>query len=353
MDNIEIQRALNEFENCLLSGSDMNDTRTALRILLFRFAKSPVEGSLGDIIGLLAAFPNPPSGAAAAVLRAIADEGLIADNARNDLVRTTVSLVEKGLPGLCEFLKVGQKKQAFEKFEVLCGARAWVEGRLGPLSVQYTTLETLLAAKQEIVSSLAHGRLSEFGQIYHLGEVKDSVESVFLSLSRVAKTTATLAADVESCNMVILEARNLVSLYPSFITVRYFEPWLNCATKCLEDFTESLRGRFTAAIDQDWVDTDLPKRYPLTEVGRDLRILVPFSSSGRGAATDVRVTVSSDSQQIWFLNEDISLGSVSPGKFSVALDVHVIDPCAAVSAMLELEWGEVGTSRRQSALFVT
>lgn len=351
MHDIEIQEALNEFENCLLNGSDMNEARTALRALLSQFAKEPVEGSLGDIMSRLASLPNPPAGAAAVVLRAIADEGLIADNARNDLVRTTVSLIEKGLPGLCEFLKVGQKKQAFEKFEVLCGARAWVEGKLGPLNVQYTTLETFLAAKQEIVSSLAHGRLAEFGRVYHLGEVKDSVEAVFLSISRVAKTTATLAADVESCNMVISEARNLISMYPSFITVKYFGCWLGSASKCLEDFTESLRGRFTAAINQDWADLDLPKRYPLTEVGRDLRILVPFSSTGRGAATDVRVTVSSDSQQIWFVNEEISLGSISPGKFSVALDVHVIDPCGSVSAILELEWGEVGTSRRQSALF--
>ena len=209
----------------------------------------------------------------------------------------------------------------------------------------------MLSARRTIVNSLSHGRLNEFGGVYHLAEVRDAIELVFSGLDHVSKIAATLAADVETCERAIADARRLATTYPSFVTVTFLDPWLKCASARLHEFIDFLRGRFTAIIAQDWAGTDLPKRYPLSESGRQLRILVPFSSNGRGAATDVRINVWSGSQQILFLNEEIALGSVSPGKFSVALDVHVVDPCASVTAMLEIEWGEVGTSRRQEALY--
>jgi hypothetical protein len=174
---------------------------------------------------------------------------------------------------------------------------------------------------------------------------------VYSTLNHVSKINATLDADVETCERAIADAHRLVTGYPSFVTLTYLNPWLESALACLHDFTDSNRGRFTAIISQDWPGITLPKRYPLLESGRELRLLVPFRSDGRGAATNVHITVSSDNQQILFLNEEIMLGSVSPGRFSVALDVHVVDSCQFVSAILEIEWGEVGTSERQSNLF--
>ncbi|RWP51043.1 ATP-binding protein [Mesorhizobium sp.] len=351
MNDIAVQNALDDFENRMLDGSDTTVVRAALRVLLFRLAGSPLNGSMGDAMGILADLPHPPGVAASAVLRALASDGLVQDNAANHLARNIVALVEKGLPGFSDFLGLRQKNQTYEKLESLRGALTWVESQLAPLRVSYTTLDSMLEARKAILSALAHGRLIEFGGAYHLAEVRDAVVSVYSSLDDVSKIAATLAADVETCERVIDDARRLATRYPSFVTVTYLEPWLQCALQRLHEFIDSLRGRFTAVIAKGWAGTDLPKRYPLMESGRDLRILVPFSSDGRGAAMDVRISVASDSQQVLFLNEEIALGGVSPGKFSVALDVHVIDPCPAVSAMLEIEWGEVGTPRRQSALF--
>ncbi|TIL91335.1 MAG: hypothetical protein E5Y73_17625 [Mesorhizobium sp.] len=351
MEDIELQSALNNFENRMLSGSDAATARAALRGLLFRLTGSSLNGSLGDAVGMLAEQPDPSAVAASVILRALAADGLVQDNAANHLARNIVSLVEKGLPGFADFLGLPQKNQTYEKLELLRGAMTWVQGQLAPLRVPYTTLGSMLEARKAILSALAHGRLIEFGGAYHLPEVRDAVVSVYSSLDDVSKIAATLAADVETCERVINDARRLATSYPSFVTVTHLEPWLQRALECLHEFIDSLRGRFTAVIAKDWAGTDLPKRYPLMESGRDLRILVPFSSDGRGAAMDVRIGVASDSQQVLFLNEEIALGSVSPGKFSVALDVHVIDPCPAVSAVLEIQWREVGTSLRQNALF--
>ncbi|RWJ05665.1 ATP-binding protein [Mesorhizobium sp.] len=351
MKEIELQNALNDFESRLLEGSDAATARAALRNLLFGLADSPLSGSLGDAVEILASRTQPSPIAASAVLRALAADGLVQDNAANHLARNIVFVVENGLPGLSDFLGLRQKNQTYEKLELLRGAMTWVESQLAPLRVSYTTLGSMLEARKAVLSALSHGRLIEFGNAFHLPEVRDAIVSVYSSLGDVTKIAATLAADVETCERVIGDAQRLVAQYPSFITVTYLKPWLQCALLRLHEFIDSLRGRFTAVIAQDWAGTDLPKRYPLMESSRDLRILVPFRSDGRGAAMDVRITVASDSQQVLFLNEEVALGSVSPGTFSVGLDVHIVEACPEVSAMLEIEWGEVGTSRRQIALF--
>tara|TARA_R110000782_G_scaffold186017_3_gene276044 strand:- start:1999 stop:5196 length:3198 start_codon:yes stop_codon:yes gene_type:complete len=351
MDEFELQTALNNFETRVLDKSDAADARSALRDLLFGFAGLPVDGSVADGVRILAEHSRPHSDAASVLLRAIAEDGLLTVNQANQLARHVVALVEKGLPGLTDFFKLQGKSQTYEKFEQLRGVKTWVESQLEPLLTQYTTLDSMLSAKNTIVHPLSHGRLNEFGGVYHLPEVRDAIESVFSSLGNVSSINATLAADVETCDRAIIDARRVVTEYPSFITVTYLDPWLQCASALLDKFIESLRGRFTAKISPDWTEANLPKRYPLSEKGRELRLLVPFNNVGRGAATDVRIAVSSESQQILFLNEEIVLGSVSPGKFSVALDLLVLEPCDAVSAILEIGWGEVGTSKRQNDLF--
>ncbi|KZK84862.1 Archaeal ATPase [Pseudovibrio sp. Ad13] len=342
--------ALNDFESAIIEGNT-EAARTALRTLLFNLAETPCSGSVADAVRLLANENHPPASAAAIVLRAVAVDDFLQSNQSNQLSRNVVTLVEKGLPGLSNFFKLGDVKQTYEKFEILVGVKAWVDEKLGALIVSYTSLASLIEGRKSILSSLAHGRLVEFGIIYKIPEVKDAVSSVFAKLEQVSKIAATLAADVDSCERSINDALDLVEENPSFVTLEYLKPFLLCTSKLLHEFIDSLRGRFTAHVEQGWSGTTLPKRYPLLEVDRDLRILVPFRSGGRGAATDVRVSVVSDSQKILFLNDEIALGNISPGKFSVALSVNVLEPSSEVSAMLEIEWGEVGTAQRQTAVF--
>lgn len=349
MNETDLQAALNTFESEMIEGN-AEAARSALRTLLFGFASTPLNGSIGDAVAELAARPRPPIGPASVLLRAIATDHFLQENAANQLARNVVILAEATLPGFVNLLGLKKGSQTFEKFEVLKSAKQWVDAQLASLRVPYTTVDSLLAARRSIANSLAHGRLTEFGGVYHLPEIKDAVESVFSSLDAVSKISVTLAADVETCENTLADANALCINYPSFITVGYLYPFLGCVKARLHEFIDSLRGRFTASITQDWLGTELPKHYPLLEGGRDLRILVPCNSDGRGAATDVRVSVNSDSQQIMFVNDEIAVGSVSPGKFSIALDIHVVDPTESVSAILEVEWGEVGTAERQSTL---
>jgi hypothetical protein len=190
MNEIELQNAVNDFENRLLEGSDATTARAALRNLLFRLADSPQSGSLGDAVEIIASRAQPSPTAASAILRALAADGLVQDNAANHLARNIVFVVENGLPGLSDFLGLRQKNQTYEKLELLRGASNWVESQLAPLRVSYTTLDSMLEARKAVLSSLSHGRLVEFGNAFHLPEVRDAIVSVYASLDDVSKIAA-------------------------------------------------------------------------------------------------------------------------------------------------------------------
>jgi hypothetical protein len=163
MDDIEVQTALNNFETRMLDGCETASVREALRAVLFAFAGSPIKGSVGDGLRILADQPRPPTEAASVMLRAIAADDLLQANNANQLERNVVVLVEKCLPRLSAFLKLESKSQTYEKFEILFGVKAWVDGQLEPLRVPYTTLDSMIAARKAIVHSLSHGLLNEIG----------------------------------------------------------------------------------------------------------------------------------------------------------------------------------------------
>jgi hypothetical protein len=350
MQTEDLQQALNDFEVRMIQG-DAAAARAALRTLLFSLAGLPVQGSVADAVRSLSERAHPPSEAASIVLRAIATEGFLDDNTSNALSRNVVALVEKGLPTFSGFLKLHEKAQTYEKFAILVGAKTWAEGQLSPLRLPYKTLSSLLDARPQIRGRLAHGQLNIFGAIYKIPELSDAVSSVFDCLEQVSNIETTLLDDVEACERTIRDAMSWVEKYPSFVTLEYFEPFLQCASEKLKEFIASLRGRFTAVISQDWSGATLPKRYPLLDAGRNLRLLIPFRSSGNGAAIDVKVKVLCDSQEVLCLNDEIILGSISPGKFSVVVDICVVVPTPDFLAILEVEWGEVGSTLRKDAIF--
>ena len=68
-------------------------------------------------------------------------------------------------------------------------------------------------------------------------------------------------------------------------------------------------------------------------------------------ATDLRVTVTSNGDDVIFAGETVILGNVLPGDFSVALDAMVMGPCTKFEGILIVEWGEIGSLDRKSEIF--
>jgi hypothetical protein len=118
--------------------------------------------------------------------------------------------------------------------------------------------------------------------------------------------------------------------------------------KPVTSFVETLRGRFFTTISLGpGINAELQKRYPLHEPERELQIVIPLRNAGPGLATDLEVTVTTDSDTVMLAGGSIKLGNVLPGEFSVVLDAMVI----AFTILLNVDWGEIGNPSRKTEVF--
>jgi hypothetical protein len=339
------------FEAAMVA-ADADRARLALRNYLFGQARMAVEGSVADAVAALSSAPSGQSSAAAIVLRATTNRDVIHENGPNQLDRHVVALVEGAMPGFCAFLGVKPKSQTYEKFEVLRGAHGVVLEKLEPLRTAYTSVDSLLLAKPRLLGALNHGQVKAYCRPFHLAEVGDAVESLLGKIARVQRMETSLGDDVEACRREIAAAFELASTHPTFVTLDHLTPFLDNVGRALDALLITLRGRLSAEIVRSGDGgSELQKRYPLHEEGRELRVVVPLRNDGPGSATDVTVRISSSSDSVAVANAAIYLGTVAPGEFSMTIEALVVCPCTQFDAYVYVEWGEVGTARRKEDLF--
>src|SRR5262249_28096873 len=150
----------------------------------------------------------------------------------------------------------------------------------------------------------------------------------------LSETTPSLLIDIEECNQAISSAKEEAAAAPTFLTNDFLGPFLSNVERVVSAFVDTLRGRFSTSIALTRVaGSQLQKKYPLHEVGRELQITVPFRNSGPGLATNVVISATSNSDDIMLGSASISLGNVLPGEFSAILDAMVISPTSTFSLM--------------------
>lgn len=137
----------------------------------------------------------------------------------------------------------------------------------------------------------------------------------------------------------------------SFISVDFLAPFLDSCTTTIENYLESLRGRFSTNILRGTAGTELQKRYPLSEPGREIQIRVPFRNTGPGMAVDLRVTATATSEEVVVGGSTLILGNVLPGDFSVSLDAMIISEITSFQLLVSLEWAEIGNPSNRSEVF--
>jgi hypothetical protein len=269
----------------------------------------------------------------------------------NRINRSVVRLAETFLPELISFLRIDVKAQTFEKYDALSRTPAKVAEVFTSLLTPFGDLVGLVNARKQIVGALDHGAMRRYLMPFGLGDMRRCVEDVLGHLNRVAQTEDTLLDDIERSKQSITDALQTASDVGTFLTTEYLIPFLKRADGVLQDFIVQMRGRFSARIVAAHEGEQLAKLYPLHEAGREIRVSVPMKNAGPGRATDVRVTCSTDGDTVVVNAMTMLLGSVPPGEFEVALNVLVMEPCASFSFYLTVEWGEIGSARREEELF--
>jgi hypothetical protein len=331
----------------------LSEARTALRQFLFASAGADsADGSIGDALALLSKQPHGQELAAIVLLRCLAVRGLLPEpNQANQIVRSTVELCEAALPEIGSFLRVEKRAQNYQAFTALSGLHGAVVKLIEPVRQNYGDLDALIAGQKNILGSLSHSIVRRYGEQFRLKDVRSTIEVIYGKLKRVARMEPSLLSDVEECRRSIEGAARDFEGAETFITEDFLRPFLTTCRSVLAAFLRGQRQRFETAIVWGRTSQELQKRYPLHEPERELQIAIPLRNVGPGLATDVRATVTSESEHVFVGSETVMLGNVSPGDFSIVVDALVLAPTANFRCLLQIDWGEIGAAARRSEIF--
>ena len=287
------------------------------------------------------------------LLRCLAVHGLVPQsNHANHISRSAVELCEGGLPEILTYLKVDRRAQTYEKFAIISSCHQRITEILNPLRHSYGDLDAILAARKEILGSLNHSLVRQYCGPFRINELRSTVEAIFSKLKRVSSLDTTLLSDIEECDRCVDGTKADFSGSESFLTEEYLGSFLSVCRSVLSEFLKTQRARFKTSI--AWgrgTSRELQKRYPLHEPEREMQVVIPLRNLGPGLATDLRVTVTSESSNVVLGGETVMLGNVLPGDFSIAIDAMVINASASFQGLLQVEWGEIGSPARNSEIF--
>lgn len=354
-DVAKVERWVGELEDSLDRDDAEKSGRKLLRqILLARVADAPAAGSVAEAVEVLAAEVGPQhSLEAATLIRCLASDLFDGTAPAISIERPVVTIVDRALPEVASLSGARDKRQNYEKFELIKNFHSRVEETLAPFRGLSPDLDAILGARQLLARTLNNPLLKAYCASSHLGQIRTGFEVVNNKLARLVKDAAGLPVHMTDCKQAIAEQQSYCEAHPNFLTKRYFATYLAIADAALEKFLTSVRGRFKAQLAPRLGDSGmLQKRYPLREAGRRVRLSIPLRNAGPGVASNVTVRIDADPERMLFAAEELHLGSVGAGEFSAVFDGEIMSGFESIDFLIALGWDEAGGAEQQQLEFM-
>jgi len=341
-----------KIEGHLLAGPKQHgDAKDSLRSYLRRVAgEDGNDLSIAELVEYIAK-ERPSKEVASILIRSLGSEGVIPDrSASANIARSIVQICEASQPSVIKFLRIDPAAQTYEKYQKLSVAHQELVSNLGALRAKYASIDSLMSAQKNVLGSLNHGVLNSYAEVFGMSEVRLVVEDLYAKLKSVAQLSTTLSDDVQNCRASLDSARRVASEIGTFLSAEYLIPFINSVDSAVGDLSQSLGERFATTVTLA-NDGELAKRYPLHQIEKLLKISVPLRNTGPGKLVNLQAAAASTSDEVVVLNGKIILGDVTPGQFSIIVDIQVQRWIDKFALILDLEWNEVGGGASKSEIF--
>lgn len=346
--------SISTFESLVAKGAGSRvEARQCLRTLLLRHTKGYMEtDTLEEIIARVSQAATEPV-AVVLILRASSIPGFLdAPDKTNQLQRHVTSICERLHNDFVSFLRIDKAEQTFEKYQALVSLHARVCAIVSGLISPYGDLSALVASQKEVVGALNHSIVRSYGSLFHVNEVRSSVELILGKLRQIDALASTLPRDIEDYHHAVSTAQRDLKQLDSFVVQMFLGSFVPTCERLLVDFLKAKRTRFSASIAPGTGSNGIiSKRYPLGQSGRVMTIDLPLRNGGPGVATDVIATAVVGSEDVVLDTESANLGNVSPGSFSVSFKIMVVRPVESFEVLLDVKWGEIAGPARKTAMF--
>jgi len=287
--------------------------------------------------------------AALLILRALGEEHSLSPEEEGRLRLNIIKLCIQAVPDVMKSIGVSERDQGHISIEKCRGLLNQVRASLEPIRHAGDKIESILASRQEITKSVKAQKCKSFLVEYDIVKYIHEIDTIFSFLSDMADCRDyTLPDKINALRSLLQIATSESSESASFFTDLYYLPFLRGCGVAVASLESTVLERLSCDIECGVsLSRTLEKRYPLSEPGRQIRIIVPFRNKGPGTAYGLSMQVMTDSDAILVNYTKLILGDIRPGTVTFAFDALVIEPTQEVNFEIFVSWNVVGAAAKE------
>jgi len=305
--------------------------------------------TIADAIEIAASTVESRRKIAIVILRCLSVERLIPkNNIQNQIDRKIVNLIESSVPDICKFFKLSEKKQTFDKISTINTIHHKMMEEISILKSVPPRIDGILSIKTELFSKLNNKIVKAYLNIYDYQKININIISIIngiLQLEDIQDDYFGVA--IEDQNAFIESQLEYCEENTTFFNQKLYLPFLLNAKKLLSVIVEKSKYRFECNIKPQKINI-IEKRYPLHEAGRKITIPIGFTNKGPGMALNVGANMVSENDNVFIGVENVELGNIPPGDFSIVIEILINEKTDSVNIILELTWGKVSSADRDT-----
>ncbi len=311
------------------------------------------SAALSTIVEAALSAANGRRSASIFILRAIAVNGLLPFEADHQLALRVVKLVEVAYGDQLRHLKLGEKRQTFEKLEAIKGFHDSMCHELQPLAAAGQTLADIDALVPDLQRMIRNGALGSYLAPFNWASIKaklSQVDEQVVALHHCNDATYKQRfSELEgSCEALNAECDRCAS----FLTIDYIRPFVSSVRAAMQTLRAEATEKFICDLAPRRRPPELAaKRYPLHIVDKLLTITLPFVNKGPGVAVNVHVELDCGVASGLALEDDmLHLGDVPPGEFAISFRGMVVTPMQVSDMAIQISWEELFGSAKSTAI---
>jgi len=265
-------------------------------------------------------------------------------NSENAIERKLITLIEPNLEDFYNRQNIKKTDQTYQKLEKLRRIHSEVCDQLAPLKALNSNTDTSKSDKQSILRALGDKTLKQYCSPYDFLKLHNHIEtildkSIAISMNKDPNFTVRIA----DLRKDLTEQLDYCEKSRTFFTEDFYMPFLktiserteNIFKNSAEDFAceikSSLGQRFTFA-----------RKYPLHKIGEKIRILIPMTNIGPGAACNTKVIIENKNKETTdVLMDEISLGQRLKGEFQIPIEIEIYDATKEIVLEVIISWNRI------------
>ena len=216
-----------------------------------------------------------------------------------------------------------------------------------------STVNAILSSRQNIEKTLKDKCLNSYLSYLQYPHITRYIKKNFSYLSYIKKEQEEFYGNIPLILSDIEKELIYCKENPSFITINYYEIYLNKIKYAIEDERSKSKERFNCKINKFNDNLTIEKKYPLHIKDNEMHISLPFTVDGNGMARNVQATIflENNHNDIKINDAKFSLGNIKPGSFVIPIDICIITPITALSINVLIEWNKTGNNEKYEDIF--